>query len=304
MEKRLRASQDKTMKKIIEVDKKFTPLNLTTETTPENVMGKEQLKEQWKSKALHGRYPKSLENEMVDREMSLEYMRKGYLFAETEGFLTAIQDRVIRTKNYEKHILKLDGVVDICRKCKVHNETIEHVIGGCSALADNVYLGRHNQVAKVIHIELAKKYELIQDPLPFYKYTPEPVLESRDYLLYWDRTILTDKTVDHNKPDIVFINKKENKGIMIDVAVPLTHNIQKTEVEKVRKYEELKEDMKRTWKLTNITIIPIVISSEGVTSKCFKENLERLEVNKTARLNIQKSVILQTCHIVRKFLNN
>ncbi|KAI5704691.1 hypothetical protein M8J75_007947 [Diaphorina citri] len=46
MEKRLRASQDKTMKKIIEVDKKFTPLNLTTETTPENVMGKEQLKEQ------------------------------------------------------------------------------------------------------------------------------------------------------------------------------------------------------------------------------------------------------------------
>ncbi|KAI5728931.1 hypothetical protein M8J77_006734 [Diaphorina citri] len=91
---------------------------------------------------------------------------------------------------------------------------------------------------------------------------------------------------------------------MIDVAVPLTHNIQKTEVEKVRKYEELKEDMKRTWKLTNITIIPIVISSEGVTSKCFKENLERLEVNKTARLNIQKSVILQTCHIVRKFLNN
>ncbi|XP_008480774.1 uncharacterized protein LOC103517514 [Diaphorina citri] len=276
MEKRLRASQDKTMKKIIEVDKKFTPLNLTTETTPENVMGKEQLKEQWKSKALHGRYPKSLENEMVDREMSLEYMRKGYLFAETEGFLTAIQDRVIRTKNYEKHILKLDGVVDRCRKCKVHNETIEHVIGGCSALADNVYLGRHNQVAKIIHIELAKKYELIQDPLPFYKYTPEPVLESRDYLLYWDRTILTDKTVDHNKPDIVFINKKENKGIMIDVAVPLTHNIQKTEVEKVRKYEELKEDMKRTWKLTNITIIPIVISSEGVTSKCFKENLERL----------------------------
>ncbi|XP_026684297.1 uncharacterized protein LOC113470228 [Diaphorina citri] len=44
MEKRLRASQDKTMKKIIEVDKKFTPLNLTTETTPKNVMGKEQLK--------------------------------------------------------------------------------------------------------------------------------------------------------------------------------------------------------------------------------------------------------------------
>ncbi|KAL1447249.1 hypothetical protein WDU94_007620 [Cyamophila willieti] len=235
--------------------------------------------------------------------MSTEYNCKGYLYPETEGFISAIQDRVIRTRNYEKHILKTD-VIDKCRKCNQFSETIEHVIGGCPALADNVYLGRHNQVAKIIHQELAKMYELVSDPPPFYNYIPEPVLESRNHLLYWDRTILTDKTVAHNKPDIVYINKQENNAIIIDVAVPLTHNVQKTETEKVTKYEDLKEEMKRIWRLNNIVIIPVVISSEGVTSKNFKINLEKLDIKTYARWNIQKSVILQTCHLVRKFLRN
>ncbi|KAL1446748.1 hypothetical protein WDU94_006608 [Cyamophila willieti] len=92
--------------------------------------------------------------------------------------------------------------------------------------------------------------------------------------------------------------------MIIDIAVPLTHNILKTEMEKVTKYEDLREDMKRTWKLNTITIVPIVISSEGVTSKNFKPNLEKMDIKSYARLNIQKSVILQTCHLVRKFLNN
>ncbi|KAL1448628.1 hypothetical protein WDU94_003702, partial [Cyamophila willieti] len=116
--------------------------------------------------------------------------------------------------------------------------------------------------------------------------------------------ILTDKTVAHNKPDIVYINKQENNAIIIDVAVPLTHNVQKTETEKVTKYEDLKEEMKRIWRLNNIVIIPVVISSEGVTSKNFKINLEKLDIKTYARWNIQKSVILQTCHLVRKFLRN
>jgi hypothetical protein len=33
------------------------------------------------------------------------------LFAETEGFLTAIQDRVVLTRNYKKYILKQPDTV-------------------------------------------------------------------------------------------------------------------------------------------------------------------------------------------------
>lgn len=303
IETRLKRSNDNTMKKIIEVDKKYTPLNLNTNTTPRNVMDKDELKNQWRNKALHGRYPKFLDDNSIDKKMSTQYNSKGYLYAETEGFMSAIQDKVIRTKNYEKHILKID-VDDKCRKCGSYPETIEHVIGGCPALADSVYLGRHNQVAKVIHLELARKYQLMIDPPPFYNYTPEPVLESNTHVLYWDRTILTDKTVAHNRPDIVCIDKEQKSALFIDIAVPLTHNIQKTEIEKIKKYEDLREDMMRTWKLRSITIIPIVISGEGVVSKKFLPNCEKLDIQKPAILNIQKSVILQTCHLVRKFLSS
>ena len=53
---------------------------------------------------------------MIDKNASLIWLKTGHLYPETEGFVMAIQDRVIRTKNTEKHIIKND-VVDKCRKC-------------------------------------------------------------------------------------------------------------------------------------------------------------------------------------------
>lgn len=234
--------------------------------------------------------------------MSHDYNIKGYLFAETEGFIYAIQDKVMRTRNYEKHILKLN-VEEVCRKCKASSETIEHIIGGCSALADTIYLARHNQVAKIIYLELAKMCDLVKDSPPFFCYTPQPVLESNKYVLYWDRTMLTDKSCAHNRPDIVLIDKKEKIGALIDIAVPLTHNITKTEIEKINKYQNLKEDLQKTWKLKTACIIPIVISGEGVVSKDFKKYLETLQIKTTIFKIIQKSVILETYHLVRRFLH-
>jgi len=50
--------------------------------------------------------------------------------------------------------------------------------------------------------------ELIDDKSPYYKYTPASVLENENFKLYWNRNILTDKTVHFNGPDITFMNKK------------------------------------------------------------------------------------------------
>lgn len=58
--------------------------------------------------------------------------------------------RAVSTKNYEKRILSMDVNVK-CRKCGVVGKTIEHIISGCSALADSAYLNRHNKLGKVVH---------------------------------------------------------------------------------------------------------------------------------------------------------
>jgi len=53
------------------------------------------------------------------------------LFAEIKGFLTAIQDQVILTRNYKKYILKQPDTDELCRRCGKESETIQHITAAC-----------------------------------------------------------------------------------------------------------------------------------------------------------------------------
>jgi len=57
------------------------------------------------------------------------------LFAETEGFLTAIQDEVILRRNYKKYILKQPDTDELCRRCGKESEKIHHFTAACEQLA-------------------------------------------------------------------------------------------------------------------------------------------------------------------------
>jgi len=50
-------------------------------------------------------------------------------------------------------------------------------------------------------------------------------------------------------------------------------------------------------------VIPIVISSMGVIPKSLSQSLTRLNLHPNIYIQLQKSVILGTCSIVRTFLN-
>ena len=71
-------------------------------------------------------------------------------------------------------------------------------------------------VAKVIHQKLAEAAELIEDKSPYCRYTPANVLKNDKFKLYWNRSIITDKTIPANRPDITFTNKKKNKDHLSD----------------------------------------------------------------------------------------
>jgi hypothetical protein len=103
---------------------------------------------------------------------------------------------------------------------------------GMWATTPNEYLKRHDGLAKIIHQKLAEVAELIEEKIPYYKYTPANVLENDNFKLYWNRSILTDKTIPFNRPDITFISKKTKKTFLIDIAVPNTHNLAKKPINK------------------------------------------------------------------------
>jgi hypothetical protein len=158
------------------------------------------------------------------------------LFAETKGFLTAIQDQVILTRNYKKYILKQPHIDELCRRCGKESETIQHITAACEQLEPTEYVKRHEGLARIIHQKLAEAAELTDNKSPYYKYTPANVLENENFKLYWNRSILTDKTIPFNRPDITFMDKKTKKTCLLDTAVPNTHNLAKTITDKQNKY--------------------------------------------------------------------
>jgi hypothetical protein len=64
---------------------------------------------------------------------------------------------------------------------------------------------RHDIFAKIIHMNLAVKFNLLKDTQPHYIYKPESCLENDNYKLYFDRTVLTDIHIQHNRPDIIIL---------------------------------------------------------------------------------------------------
>jgi len=149
------------------------------------------------------------------------------LFAEIEGFLTAIQDQVILIRNYKKYILKQPDTEELCRRCGKESETIQHITAACEQLTPTEYVKRHDGLAKIIHQKLAKAAELMEDKSPYYKCTQANVLENENFEPYWNRSVLADKTIRFNRPYITFMNKKTKNIFLKGIAVPNTHNLAK-----------------------------------------------------------------------------
>jgi hypothetical protein len=128
-------------------------------------------------------------------------------------------------------------------------------------------------------------------------------LENDNFKRYWNRSIFTDKTMSFNRPDITFINKKTKNTFLIDIAVPNTHNLAKTITYKQNKYQELENEICAMWRQNTAQVIPSVISYTAVIPKSLPQSLKRLNLHPNTYIQMQKSVILGTCSIVRNFLN-
>jgi len=99
------------------------------------------------------------------------------------------------------------------------------------------------------------------------------------------------------------MKKKTKNTFLIDIAFPNTHKLAKTITDKQNKYQELANEICAMWNQKAAQVIPIVISSTGVIPKSLSQSLTRLNLHPNTYIQLQKSVILGTCSIVRNFLN-
>ena len=54
---------------------------------------------------------------------------------------------------------------------------------------------------------------------------------------------------------------------MIDIASSGDHNVGEEENEKVEKYQDLKREIMKLWKLRSVDVIPVVVGTLGSVSK-------------------------------------
>jgi hypothetical protein len=72
---------------------------------------------------------------------------------------------------------------------------------------------------------------------------------------------------------------------------------------KINKYLELSVAMRNLWSLEKNSILPLIISATGIVPQSLFKNLKILDLGNTLVVEIQKGILLYSCHIVRKFLN-
>jgi hypothetical protein len=71
-----------------------------------------------------------------------------------------------------------------------------------------------------------------------------------------------------------------------------SHNIKQIYNTKINKYLELSVAMRN-----------LIISATGIVPQFLFKNLKILDLDNTLVVEIQKGILLYSCHIVRKFLN-
>ena len=250
------------------------------------------------SKPLHGQFEKNTQGK--DKK-SWDWLKKGNLKKETEGLLMAAQDQALRTNNVKCHIDK-QNISPLCRMCRERDETVSHITAECSKLAQKQYRHwRHDRVAQIIHWKFCDRYNFEKGD-KWYDHSPEAVLESDKAKILWDFSIQTDHPLEHNKPDIVLLDKEENTCFIIDVACPFDTRVASKEREKVERYQDLKREIKRLWKCRNVKVVPIVIGALGTISTEFENWLQVIKLRNQVE-PLQRACLLGTARILRKVLD-
>ena len=121
---------------------------------------------------------------------------------------------------------------------------MQHLVSGYEKFAQKEYKRRHGNVAKKVHWDIYKKNRL-EHMEKWYEHVPEGTVENEEVKVLWNIDDQCDNVMEARRPDIILIDKKERKGIIIDIAVPANVRVGEKEREKMEKYQDLKREIGR-----------------------------------------------------------
>ena len=133
---------------------------------------KEKRLENWEEKVLHGQYLRKTKE--VRSDQCWAWLQNGDLKRETENLIVTAQNQSIRINLVKTKIEKSQGD-SLCRVYRKVDESIDHIVSGCSKLAQKEHKRRHDNLGKIVHWKLARKCNFEAGD-KWYKHEPERVL--------------------------------------------------------------------------------------------------------------------------------
>ena len=176
-----------------------------------------------------------MKNECTDNssgKRQKKLLSRGDLKVGTEAFFCAAQEQAIRT-NYIKYHIDKTSDSPMRRLCGKKGQSVQHITSACEKLAQKEYKRRHGNVAKKVHWDICKKNGL-EHSEKWYEHAPEGAVENEEIKVQWDINVQCDNLIEARRPDLIVIDKKEQKGIIIDITVPADVRVEVVEIEKCR----------------------------------------------------------------------
>ena len=84
------------------------------------------------------------------------WLQNGDLKRETESLIVAAENLSIRTNLVKAKFGKRQGD-SLNRVCRKVDDSIDHIVSGCSKLAQKEYKRRHDNLGKIVHWKLSRK---------------------------------------------------------------------------------------------------------------------------------------------------
>ena len=113
-----------------------------------------------------------------------------------------------------------------------------------------------------------------------------------------DIPVVTELRIDHNKPDLMIHDLRTKEITLIEVGITNKDILAKVESEKSLKYQLLANELKCLYPGTTVTIIPVVMTWDGLVTRYFKHYMKQLEVEQRLLAYIQTVVLKKTCESI------
>ena len=146
--------------------------------------------------------------------------------------------------------------------CGEWEETLQHVIGGCTPLAGKNYLSRH-KVLMVLAVSWARK---------------------KGTVLQKDRMKLR-KANAARRPDLILEDNNKKKIWIVEMACPMEINKEGTKREKITKYQQQMFDMRERRRGYRVVCILVVIGCLGGGISDMRKKTSELFEEKTAQFH-------------------